>query len=156
LTKEDGLVKRHYNRSSRLVYVLVGISLLCAPLAFAAEQKALPRGASPTEIEVLCKDIQELVSRTTADSAYSYSIELRPKGNKVSAILRGFFQGKPVSTQKFTIPGITSKVEKSAGTAYLLELHAKEYWNLGLYDESTANALHDKLTRLNAILESKK
>lgn len=122
-------------------------------LVHAVDQDDLRREDAPSEVEFLCKEIHSLASKTIPESSYSYSMELKPNRNNVSARLMSFLGGKSQRTQRFTLPGrYTFKVKKSAGTGYLVQFKAKEHWNLGLYDEATANSLRDKL--IKAILSA--
>lgn len=151
---------KHYCRQGQglvLINALACVVLLCVLPTLAKEQNVSRQETTQTEVGALCKDIQMLVSNTIPDSAYSYSLILKPNRGKVFATLKSFFNGKPQRTQRFTLPGkYTFKVTKGAAGGHLVELHAREYWNLGLYDESTANALCDKLIKLNTILGRKK
>jgi hypothetical protein len=140
--------------TSTVMPSLVSISPTVIPSLTPSLPPVLPTAASRAEVETLIAEIRTLVKQTTSYSSYSYTIDLtlNKNLNNVSVTLDSFLQGKPERTQSFTLPGeYTCKVSKGAA-GYLVELHAKEYWNLGPYEESTANALCDKFTRLNTIL----
>jgi len=148
-------MKWYYKKTLLLIlfYALAGMTLQSVLLAHAVDQDASKREDAQSEVDSLLKEIESLVSKTIPESSYSYSMELKPNGNNVTARVTSFFGGKSHRTQRFTLPGrYTFRVRKSAGTGYLIQFKSKEYWNLGLYDEATANSLRDKLTHLNTML----
>ena len=103
---------------------------------------------SLNEFDSLIRDIPLLAKQTKPNVSYTCAFTLNPDKDGVTVTLDSFFHGKLQASQTFHMPGdykfwVDDKI---------VGVKAKEYYNLGPFDTTTAQTLAFALNRLNALL----
>jgi hypothetical protein len=107
------------------------------------------------EWEALLRDIPELARKTMQPAVQQVSFRFLPQEHGVLVTLDTATDGKPVGSQTFELPGPYRFTLERGFVGSLVAVHAKEYWNLGPYDEKKAASLAELLTRLNDLASTR-
>jgi hypothetical protein len=103
---------------------------------------------SLNEFDSLIRDIPLLAKQTKPNASYTCAFTLNPDKDGVTVTLDSIFHGKLQASQTFRMPG---DFEFRANDN-IVSVKAKEYYNLGPFETTTAQTLAFALNRLNSLL----
>lgn len=140
------------------------------PIAFVVFVLSFPSASAASEREELMKRIESLVGQTVhnpspSSNSSSQSFSLAQADDGITITLKQPDPAGAVHTLRYKLPGAYKFSVTSGSTGKLVVAHAalnilgevrtaQELWTLGLYDDATATALVNALTRLNQLAVS--